>query len=245
MEVIKQKFNRFKKIIFIILLAFLVLSFNLVNIDLAKASTEMERYIDSSDRIIEIVSNSIITLPKLNMLGSGVIANLVFKVNKYSSFVNDYTQDIETEGEALFGDLMEGYRSTRKLVFLAKSINNLSSAQQTAYELINTVDNYLDEESSTIYNYNTFKNSLQEQKNLLDNNFNALEILISNVISNVNIERDSYANDISNLFSLRAQLKESADVYLGVSNEIISISEDIIKNETNNFSSDHGSDHGM
>jgi hypothetical protein len=164
MEVIKQKFNRFKKIIFIILLAFLVLSFNLVNIDLAKASTEMERYIDSSDRIIEIVSNSIITLPKLNMLGSGVIANLVFKVNKYSSFVNDYTQDIETEGEALFGDLMEGYRSTRKLVFLAKSINNLSSAQQTAYELINTVDNYLDEESSTIYNYNTFKNSLQEHE---------------------------------------------------------------------------------
>lgn len=244
-----KKFNRFKKIIFFILLAFLVLPFNLVDINIARgstSSTEIERYVDSSDRIIEIVSESIITLPKLNMLGSEIISSLITKVNNYSSFVNDYSQDIETEGEALFDDLMEGYRSTRKLIFLARSMNNLIAAQQTAYELINTIDNYLDEENSGINNYNEFKNSLGTQKNLLDNNLGVVESLISNTISNVRIEGGSYTNDLNILSSLRSQLKGVTDIYLGVSDEIIVVAEEIVVNENDSsFSSDHGSDHGM
>jgi hypothetical protein len=233
-----------KKTIFIILLAFLILSLGLANINVAKgstaANTEIERYIDSSDRIVEIVSNSIITLPKLNMLGSEIIASLITKVEKYSSFVLDYTQDIETEGEALFDDLMDGYRSTRKLVFLAKSINSLTVSQQTAHELINTVDIYLDEEKSEVSDYDIFKDALDEQRNMLDNNLSTIEDLTSNIISSVSIDRDSYTNDINNLLSLRSQLRETIDIYLEVSDEIINISENIVDAENSSASSDHG-----
>ena len=236
-----------KRTIFIILLFFLILPLGLVTINVAKGSTsntEMERYSDSASKIVEIVSNSIITLPKLDMLGSEVIASLITKVEKYSSFVNDYTQDIEKEGEALFDDLMDGYRVLRKSIFVFKNINSLTASQQTAYELINTVDRYLDEEGSEIYNYNTFKKSLDKQENILNNNSDILETLTSSIISSVSIDRASYSNDINNLLILRSQLKETTDVHLEVSSEIIDISEDIIAsiNGDTDASSDHGSD---
>jgi hypothetical protein len=237
-----KEFNRFKKIIFIILLAFLIVPFGLANVKIAGAidNVEMERYVDSKDRIMEIVGNSIITLPKLNMLGTDVIASLVVKVDKYSTFVNDYTRDIETEGEALFDDLMEGYQVIRKTVFVAKNINSLTASQQTAYELINTVDNYLDIAISAAPDHGTFESSLDEQRDILDDNFELVEDLTSGIISNVSMESDSYGDDINNLLSLRSQLKEITDIYLNVSSEIVNISEEIIAAENSSTSSDHG-----
>ena len=240
-----KEFNRFKKIIFIILLAFLIISFSdLVSVKAVEEvsdPSEMERYADSAERIITIVSNSIITLPRLDMLGTDVIASLVAKANEYSTFVNNYIRDIEIEGEALSDDLMDGYQVIRKTVFVAKNINSLTTSQQTAYELINTVDTYLDtKESELSSSYSAFKSSLDEQRDILDNNLNLVEDLTSGIIFNVSMESDSYGDDINNLLSLRYQLKEITDIYLNVSSEIVNTSEEIIAVENSSTSSDHG-----
>lgn len=240
----KGNFNRFNKMILIVLLTFLILPFSgLVNVQAVEESSdhsEMERYIDSASRITQIVSNSIITLPELDMLGADVITNLVTKVNKYSAFVNDYTQDIEGEGEALFNDLIIGYRTTRKLFYLAKSINNLASSQQAAYELVNTTDSFLSEQGGGLSNYSEFETSLAEYLDLLEENSHIVELLILNVLSDVNIDINFYTNDLNNLVSLRAQLKIITDSHLELSNDIINTSESVVDAVSSSESSDHG-----
>ena len=235
-----------KKIIPIVLLTFLILSFSgLVSVKAVEESSdhsEMERYADSAERITTIVSNSIVTLPRLDMLGVDVIASLVTKVGKYSTFVNDYTQDIENEGEALFDDLMIGYRTTRKLFYLAKSINSLISSQEAAYELVNTADNFLSEQGGSISNYSTFESSLAEYINILDENSDIVELLTLNILSDVNIDSNSYTSDINNLASFRVQLKTISDGHLDLSDNIINTSEGIV--DAVNDSSEP-SDHGI
>ena len=234
----KGKFNKFNKVIFIILLSFFVLPlFGLVSLGNAEDSSHSTyRYVDNADRIFQFVSDNVNFLPKLNMLGTEVINNIVLKINNYGIFVDDYIQNVEIEGDVSFNDLMEGYRSTRKLVFLVEKINNLVASQQTAYELTNTVGNYLEEKRSEVSNYNVFKNSLSDQKDILDNNFDIAESLTLNIISTVDMDGSSYTEDINNLFFLRSQLKEIIDNHLEALSEIIDISENILESVNNSSS---------
>ncbi len=236
-----------KKTIFVILLIFLVIPFfsqavpaiegdvNVIDPGRLEDPTEeapvndseIERYTDSANRIRQIVSSNIMVLPELDMLGIEVVNSLITKISKYSAFVNDYSQDIEGGGEALFKDLMEGYRGTRKFMYFAKKINSLISAQQKAIFLGNAATN-LPGWNDHISNYEELNNSLTNSMNKLEGSINVTEILISDTISVVTIERGSYANDINNLTSFRVQLKGIIDEYLVTSKEIENISEDIV-----------------
>jgi len=200
---------------------------------------EVDRYINSIDQITKVVSNSILILPKLDMIGGEAMTVILTKISNYNNFINDYTQDIEQDGASLFSDLIDGYRATRKVFYLAKSINNLALSVQSAYELVNSSENFLEENKELILDSDDLQDSVDDYKIDLEDNSLFLEDFIQSIADNVRIELGFYEEDINNLTSLREVLEENIDFHLQLSTEIIDTCEEIISSV-----SEEGSDHG-
>jgi|GEM_PF-5956147 hypothetical protein len=229
-----MKYCSFKKYIIIFLIVFIIPLFveaakdDLISIEPTKDS-EINRYINSAENIVKIVNKDIIFLSGLNMVGETVIEAVLLKFNNYNSFIDKYSPKIEKEGASLFDDLMNGYKSTRKYFHLINDIDSLSSSMEIAYELLNTTDVFLEENSKKGSSFKESEKSLEEFRESLNKKTFLVESLILEVLANVNINQDSYEDDLDYLNYYKKEMQEIKDSYLEVSNSIIDLSERVIE----------------
>lgn len=246
----KKNYKKFSTLFFsvsVILLVVLVVPVSLNHVKGASSDHgELSKYGEAAEEIVQIVNSNIVTLPKLKMVSSSVINNVLSKLNKYSVFVNDYSNNLGVDSSsdhgALFDDLISGYQASRKFIYLIKDIDNITSSAQTAYTLINTAETFLEEQGDQLsnYTYNGFDSDLRYFKTILDRNNLLAEDLVLETISRIRIDRNYYSQDIVKLLSLREDLKEIKDSHLDLSEDIIKEVEDVVRVIDSGASSDHG-----
>lgn len=196
---------------------------------------ELNRYIESAEKIKKVVSSSVFILPELDMISSEIIDNLLEKTYKYDNFLNNYTRDVEKEGGILFDDLLNGYRVNRKMFYLVKDINSLAKAFQNNYELINTTEIFLETNRELVERTEEFEDLILKNRENLNDNLKDVESLLSSIVTDIKIERDYYDNDIDNLVFLRNDLQNIVNNYLSLSADIIKVSQNISESIENNL----------
>jgi len=241
----QKKINNLSKIIFVVILVFLIFPITgktATNLDSgvnenpdseettsSKLTNEkIERYRSSVDQINKVVNNTVLILPKLEMIGENIMSKILTEVRRYNNFINDYTEDIETDGADLFDELLDGYRATRKMLYLLKDINDFSRSIQTSYEVINTSEDFLQENKKNISNPDDFQESISIYQEDLDQESLLLEGLTNTLIDSLKDNSELYEENIIIINTLNEILKDNIDPYLELSTDIIIISSNII-----------------